>query len=64
MESNGMDYQIDWPSFQPGSSMFIPAIDTKEALDAVKKESKRLEFQFAHKIVIENGVKGIRVWRL
>ena len=64
MLSNGVDYQIIWPEFKPGSSIFIPAIDIKATLDDIKKESKRLDFQFVHKIVVEDGIKGIRVWRL
>jgi len=64
MLSSGTDYQIDWPNFKPGSSIFLPAVDTKEVIESLKKESERLEFQFVHKIVIEDNVKGIRVWRL
>lgn len=64
MLTNGTDYQIDWPKFQPGSSIFIPAVDTKAAIEAIKREAARLEFQFIHKIVVEDGIKGIRVWRL
>ena len=64
MLTNGVNYQIDWPAFKPGSSIFIPAIDTESAIKAIQKESERLEFQFIHKVVIEEGVKGIRVWRL
>lgn len=64
MFTNGVNYQIDWPAFQPGSSIFIPAIDTEAAIKAIQKESERLEFQFVHKVVIEDNVKGIRVWRL
>ena len=62
--TNGVNYQIKWPEFQPGTSIFIPAIDTEAALKAIQKESERLEFQFVHKIVVEDGIKGIRVWRL
>jgi hypothetical protein len=62
--TNGVNYQIDWPTFLPGSSIFIPAIDTESAIKAIQKESERLEFQFVHKVVIEDHVKGIRVWRL
>ena len=59
-----MDYMIDWPSFQPGSSIFLPVVDTTAALAAIKREAKRLEFQYVCKIVVEDGIKGIRVWRL
>lgn len=64
MLTNGVDYQIDWPAFKPGSSIFIPAIDTEAAIAAIKKESERLEFQYVHKVVVEEGIKGVRVWRL
>jgi hypothetical protein len=64
MLTNGTDYQIVWHEFLPGTSMFIPAVDTKAAAAAIKRESERLEFQYIHKVVIENGIKGIRVWRL
>jgi len=62
--TNGTDYQIDWPDFKPGSSIFIPAVDTKAAIDAIKREATRLEFQYVYKIVVEDNIKGIRVWRL
>jgi hypothetical protein len=64
MLTNGTDYQIDWPKFVPGSSIFIPAVDIEAAKKAIEKESKRLEFEYAAKVVIEDGVQGIRVWRL
>jgi hypothetical protein len=62
--TNGTDYQIDWPDFKPGSSIFIPAVDTKAAIDAIKREATRLEFQYVYKIVVEDDIKGVRVWRL
>jgi hypothetical protein len=62
--TNGTDYQILWSEFKPGSSIFLPAIDTDAAVAAIIKESERLEFEFVHKVVIEDNVKGIRVWRL
>ena len=64
MLTNGTDYQIDWPDFKPGSSIFIPAVDTKAAIDAIKREATRLEFQYVYKIVVEDDIKGVRVWRL
>jgi hypothetical protein len=62
--TNGVDYQIKWPEFQPGTSIFIPAVNTDAAIVAITKESERLEFEFAHKVVVEDGIMGIRVWRL
>jgi hypothetical protein len=62
--TNGTDYQIDWPDFKPGSSIFIPAVDIEAAVNAIKREATRLEFQYVHKVVVEDGIKGVRVWRL
>ena len=64
MLSNGLSYHIQWETFTPGASIFVPAIDAKAAIEAMKKESERLEFEFVHKIVVEDGVKGVRFWRL
>ncbi len=64
MLTNGTDYDIDWPDFKPGSSIFIPAVDTKAAIDAIKREATRLEFQYVYKVVVEDNIKGVRVWRL
>jgi hypothetical protein len=64
MLTNGVDYQIKWPEFKPGTSIFIPAVNTDAAIAAITKESERLEFEFAHKVVVEDGIMGIRVWRL
>jgi hypothetical protein len=64
MLTNGTDYQILWHEFVPGTSMFIPAVDIKAATAAIKRESERLEFEYIQKVVIEKGIKGIRVWRL
>jgi hypothetical protein len=62
--TNGVDFQIAWQDFLPGASIFIPAIDTKAAVAAMKAEAQRLEFEFVHKVVVEDGVKGVRFWRL
>ena len=64
MLTNGTDYQIDWPNFEPGTSIFIPAVDIESAIKAIQKESERLEFKYVHKVVIENEVQGVRVGRL
>ena len=45
MLTNGTDYQIDWPSFTPGTSIFLPAVDTKAAFAGIEKDSNSLEFE-------------------
>ena len=55
---------IDWKSFQPGASFFIPCLAYKEAQDFVEKEAFRLRMQVVCKRVVERGRYGLRVWRL
>lgn len=64
MLTNGVHVVVLWKEFKPGASIFIPSVDVTETINAIKRESKRLEFQFVHKVVIENGIRGVRVWRL
>lgn len=61
---NGIHYKILWAEFKPGTSIFLPAVDVKPVVYAIRKESTRLGFDCVHKVVIENGIRGVRVWRL
>jgi len=61
---HGISFEVDWAKFKPGRTFFIPCLDTDEAKKAVAKVAKRLRYSVEMKAVIENGVKGLRVWRL
>lgn len=56
--------EIEWNKFKPYSSFFIPCLDTKEIKRQIKAECKRLKFRVLIKIVTENRIRGIRVWRM
>jgi hypothetical protein len=56
-------YQINWAKFRRGYSFFIPCIDAKKARAELHRATKRLNISVVTKIVIEDGVKGLRVWR-
>ncbi len=56
-------YNIDWSKFRPGYSFFVPCIDHKEALAEIRRVTKRLGIEVVTKVVIQDGVKGLRVWR-
>jgi hypothetical protein len=47
-----------------GYSFFIPCLDPHNALKEITPTLKRLKYKFVHKIVLEEGVQGIRVWRV
>jgi hypothetical protein len=47
-----------------GSSFFIPCLDTEGALAQVKRTTKRLGYRIKTQIVVEKGIRGLRVWRI
>jgi hypothetical protein len=64
MKVHDVNFEIDWSKFKPGRTFFIPCLDLESAKLAVVIVTKRLQYSVEMKGVIENGVKGLRVWRL
>lgn len=63
MKIETVSYQINWQKFKRGTSFFVPCIDTKAAKAEVVRVTRRLKIPVVMKVVIEEGVKGLRVWR-
>jgi len=63
MRVNDLDYNINWRKFKRGTSFFIPCLKLQESKTTVLAVTKRLGFKVAIKAVIEDGIKGLRVWR-
>lgn len=57
-------FEIDWAKFHPYSSFFVPCLDVLEAKRQVKKTCKRLGYKVTMQAVVEDGVRGVRVWRM
>jgi hypothetical protein len=57
-------YQIDWSKFRRGYSFFVPCIDEKAARETIATICRRLKMTTVTKVVIEDGIKGLRVWRV
>ena len=53
-----------WSEFHPGASFFIPCINRKQMQKFVQSEAARLRFTVMCKQVVENGMYGLRVWRI
>ena len=64
MQIEKVDYQINWKNFKPGWSFFIPCLNASEVKKILIAETKRLKYKVVTKIAIEDGVRGIRVWRV
>ena len=63
MRIDGVDYELDWTEFTIGSSFFIPCVGVTAGKERIERKMARLGFAVIVKIVIEDGIKGLRVWR-
>lgn len=64
MRVNGVDYEVNWKTFKKGRSMFFPCLDYDKAREEIKPTLRRLRIKVLTKGTIENGIKGLRVWRM
>ena len=63
MRVGEIDYDIDWRTFKKGRSMFFPCLDTVEAKRTVMDVCGRLRIKILVKVVIYDGIRGLRIWR-
>jgi len=47
-----------------GYSIFIPCLDQDAAKKEVLRVTKRLKIDVLIKTVLEEGVRGLRIWRI
>lgn len=64
MVVDGIRYDIDWPTFTVGSSFFVPCIHDAQARARIEAKMRRLRYRVIIKVVIEDGIRGLRVWRI
>jgi hypothetical protein len=60
---NGAQFVIDWDEFVIGSSVFIPSPHPRELRTAFADIAGAAGMFVFGKIVIENGMYGVRFWR-
>jgi len=61
---SGVSYEINWKAFKRGTSMFFPCLDVARATREVRTVTSRLRMKVLLKSSVEDGVRGLRVWRL
>ena len=64
MRIHGISFNVVWELFGVGTSFFIPCLDANEARKKVKEVANRLGYKIVTKSVIEENIKGLRVWRV
>jgi hypothetical protein len=60
----GVTYEIDWRTFKRGRSIFLPCLDPKCAKTQLLEVTNRLRLKVLVKIIILDGIRGLRVWRM
>lgn len=60
----GVSYDVNWKKFRRGTSIFIPCLDVKKAKAEVLQVTKRLRMKTLTKVQIEEGIRGLRIWRI
>jgi hypothetical protein len=63
MRVGEIDYDIDWRTFKRGRSMFFPCLDIVEAKRSIADVCGRLRIKILMKVVIYDGIRGLRIWR-
>jgi hypothetical protein len=64
MQVEGVSYDIDWAKFRKGRSIFLPCLNYPKVKDDLHAMFMRLGMRVLVKVIIEDGVKGLRIWRL
>ena len=64
MTVEGVTYEVDWRKFRRGASFFIPCLNPKSAKATITDVTKRLRMRVETQVDINEGIRGLRIWRL
>jgi len=63
LNPDGVRIIVKWDDMVAGSSVFIPCINTQEAMRQSAKILINKDYKTEARVVIENKILGIRIWR-
>jgi len=64
MKVEALTYNVNWRNFKRGHSFFIPCVNTSAAKKDILAVVRKQKFDIVMKVVIEENVRGVRVWRV
>ena len=64
MRIEGITYDVDWAECDSGQSVFIPCLDGDKARDTAAKYCTRLNVEVVVSVRIEEGIRGLRIWKV
>jgi phosphoribosylamine-glycine ligase len=63
LNPDGVRIIIKWDELVIGASVFVPCINTEEAMRQAAKIIVNKGYETEAKVVIEDDILGIRIWR-
>ena len=63
LNPDGVRIIVKWDDMVTGSSVFIPCINTQEAMRQSAKVLIDKDYKTEARVVIENKILGVRIWR-
>jgi hypothetical protein len=63
MQIEGVTYDVNWRAFRKGTSLFFPCLDQERAETQLMVVLNRLRIKVLVKRTIEDGIRGLRIWR-
>jgi hypothetical protein len=64
MDVERVNYEVNWKAFKRGTSIFIPCLDPPRAKQEINLVLRRLHINVVMKLVIEESIRGLRIWRM
>lgn len=63
LSPDGVAIEVNWDRMVIGASIFVPCIDTEEAVKQVLSVAKQRQWTIEHRLRIEDAKLGVRFWR-
>lgn len=63
IETEGVDYILDWDKFPIGGFVFIRCLETERIMKVLKWHSEKLGIKISIRVGERNGFWGVGVWR-
>ena len=64
LEIETVKYRINWAKFKPGYSFFVPCVNPTNARGELQRFAKLHGLEFVTKLMVVDGVQGLRVWKM
>lgn len=64
MQIDGVPIVLETYDFVVGSSFFVPSFNPQVHAQTARKSLAKLGYKTTHRVVIEDGVLGFRIWRV